>query len=363
MVDDKPGILLNSMDVPDCEESNVSLELSLSSEEQWSFTVGTELRHFQISLELSISVDNTSTDERKQAICYKERNDQYTRKLDATDADISLELSLSMNKPPRVEVGERNNHYKLNINEALTLATTSDNFTSNADSSLEWSLSMNKPPGVEVGERNHHKLKINEALTLATTSDKFTSKKRQTMAKLTNRNKRNKVEIPTEVRHHDDPWCIKKKLYTSDLGNMSRLILPSELVESHILSHWHTDQLAQIEEGLPVLVWDCDTHTEHEMKFKRWKNGANVLIKNWITQFVKRRELKQGDEIGICWDIANSRFKFSVLNRAPMLYQSTIDLRFQYWNKRQREQWNMSGGVPVFAEEEVERDRLRNLLV
>ncbi|TYI04933.1 hypothetical protein ES332_A10G053500v1 [Gossypium tomentosum] len=321
------------MDVPDCEESNVSLELSLSS---WSsVTLGRQEIHYnklqsriekssgvfrsepsyttsKLSLELSISVDNmsTKTDERKQAICYEESNDQYTRKLDATDADISLELSLSMNKPPRVEVGERNNHYKLNINEALTLATTSDNFTSNADSSLEWSLSMNKPPGVEVGERNnHHKLKINEALTLATTSDKFTSKKRQTMGKLTNGNKRNKVEIPTEVRHHDDPWCIKKKLYTSDLGNMSRLILPSELVESRILWHWNTDQLAQIEEGLPVLIWDCDTRTEHEMKFKRWKNGAN------------RRELKQGDEIGICWDIANSRFKFSVLNRAPMLYQ------------------------------------------
>ncbi|TYG97623.1 hypothetical protein ES288_A10G053300v1 [Gossypium darwinii] len=309
------------MDVPDCEESNVSLELSLSS---WSsVTLGRQEIHYnklqsriekssgvfrsepsyttsKISLELSISVDNmsTKTDERKQAICYEESNDQYTRKLDATDADISLELSLSMNKPQ------------------------GDYFTSNADSSLEWSLSMNKPPGVEVGERNnHHKLKINEALTLATTSDKFTSKKRQTMGKLTNGNKRNKVEIPTEVRHHDDPWCIKKKLYTSDLGNMSRLILPSELVESRILSHWNTDQLAQIEEGLPVLIWDCDTRTEHEMKFKRWKNGANVLIKNWITQFVKRRELKQGDEIGICWDIANSRFKFSVLNRAPMLYQ------------------------------------------
>ncbi|KAK8331098.1 hypothetical protein V6Z11_A10G052000 [Gossypium hirsutum] len=171
---------------------------------------------------------------------------------------------------------------------------------------------MNKPPGVEVGERNnHHKLKINEALTLATTSDKFTSKKRQTMGKLTNGNKRNKVEIPTEVRHHDDPWCIKKKLYTSDLGNMSRLILPSELVESRILSHWNTDQLAQIEEGLPVLIWDCDTRTEHEMKFKRWKNGANVLIKNWITQFVKRRELKQGDEIEEKYD----RFAFPICIR------------------------------------------------
>ncbi|MBA0756563.1 hypothetical protein Gogos_021241 [Gossypium gossypioides] len=30
---------------------------------------------------------------------------------------------------------------------------------------------------------------------------------------------------------------------------------------------------------------------------------------------------------------------------------------------RQKEQWNMSGGVPVFAKEEVERERLCSLLV
>ncbi|KAK5842554.1 hypothetical protein PVK06_004926 [Gossypium arboreum] len=152
---------------------------------------------------------------------------------------------------------------------------------------------MNKPLGVETGGcSNNHKLKINDALTLATTSDNFTSKKKQTMGKPTNRNNRNKVEIVTKVRLHGDPWCIKKKLDKNDLRNMSRLILPLELVESYILSHWNIDQLAQIEEGLPVLILDCNTHTEHEIKFKRWNNGANVLIKNWITQFVKRKELK-----------------------------------------------------------------------
>lgn len=104
--------------------------------------------------------------------------------------------------------------------------------------------------------------------------------------------------------------------YKSDLGNMSRLILPSELVESNVLLHWNAGQLAQIDGGLPVLIWNCNTNTEHEMQHKRWNNGANVLIKNWIARFVKRRELKQGNEIDICWDIVKSRFNFSVLNRA-----------------------------------------------
>ncbi|MBA0642463.1 hypothetical protein Goklo_026844, partial [Gossypium klotzschianum] len=75
--------------------------------------------------------------------------------------------------------------------------------------------------------------------------------KRQTIGNSkfsTDRNKRNRVKIETELRHHahDDPWCIKKQLYKSDLRNLSRLLLPSELVESHVLLHWNADQLAQI---------------------------------------------------------------------------------------------------------------------
>ncbi|XP_022774157.1 B3 domain-containing protein At2g33720-like [Durio zibethinus] len=124
------------------------------------------------------------------------------------------------------------------------------------------------------------------------------------------------MAVVTELRPGHDPWCIKKQLFESDLGNMSRLLLASKVVESHIFPFWNADQLTKAKEGLPVSVWDCDTKAEHEMIFRQWNKGTNVLIKNWIMDFVTRRELKLGDEIGFYWDDCSSRFKFSVLNQA-----------------------------------------------
>ncbi|KAK8577606.1 hypothetical protein V6N13_027875 [Hibiscus sabdariffa] len=128
--------------------------------------------------------------------------------------------------------------------------------------------------------------------------------------------------VPDQLRNGNgpeaghDPWCIRKRLTKSDLSDMSRLLLAWELVESHILPHWDEDRKAQIRKGLQVRVHDCDTNSEHAMVFKRWDNGAHVLINKWIPQFVKRRNLKLNDEIGLHWDIQNSRFNFCVLNRA-----------------------------------------------
>ncbi|KAK8569451.1 hypothetical protein V6N13_046504 [Hibiscus sabdariffa] len=138
-----------------------------------------------------------------------------------------------------------------------------------------------------------------------------------------NKNKRRKVEEEelrmTELRLGRDPWCIKKKLFVSDVGNMARLMLETESVESHILPHLNADQAARVKEGVPVIVWDCDTNTQHGLVFKQWNKGANVFIGNWTKEFVKRRGLKHRDEIGLYWDADNSRFKFSLLNRAPLL--------------------------------------------
>ncbi|KAK8560886.1 hypothetical protein V6N13_026321 [Hibiscus sabdariffa] len=96
-----------------------------------------------------------------------------------------------------------------------------------------------------------------------------------------------------------DTWCIRKRLTVSDLSDMSRLLLASESVESHILSYWDEDRKAQNQKGLQVWVHDCDTNSEHAMVFKRWDNGAHVLINKWIPQFVKRGNLKLNDEIGL----------------------------------------------------------------
>ncbi|OMO79063.1 hypothetical protein COLO4_24578 [Corchorus olitorius] len=127
------------------------------------------------------------------------------------------------------------------------------------------------------------------------------------------------TELRLGSRHYDDPWCIKKKLCESDLGGMSRLLLSSRDVETHVLPLLNGDKRAQIQtkDGLPVVVWDCDERTGHEMELRQWNKGkANVLVKNWVKEFVKRRQLKLGDEIGLYWDQIESRFSFSVLNRA-----------------------------------------------
>ncbi|WRX09375.1 hypothetical protein QQP08_001862 [Theobroma cacao] len=166
-------------------------------------------------------------------------------------------------------------------------------------------------------------------LSLGFNDSTCTSKKRKRMENPSSargvssyRNKRTKVDREearmlelTELRLGNDPYCIKKTLTGSDLGNMSRLMLAAEYIESYVFPFWNADQLANIKEGLAVSVWDCDTQTEHELVFKQWNKRANVLIKNWVKDFVKRRELKLGDEIGLYWDTCNSRFQFSVLNR------------------------------------------------
>ncbi|OMP09805.1 hypothetical protein COLO4_05119 [Corchorus olitorius] len=137
-------------------------------------------------------------------------------------------------------------------------------------------------------------------------------------------NKRMKAEETSQQlvvlerrRDDDDPWCIKKKLSSSDLGGNSRLLLGSDCVASHILPFWNADQIAQIGQGFPVTVVDIDENKEYDMVFQKWTNGAHVLKKNWVKDFVKKRQLKVGDQIGLFWDTGSSNFKFSVLSRAP----------------------------------------------
>ncbi|KAK8545189.1 hypothetical protein V6N13_066483 [Hibiscus sabdariffa] len=247
-----------------------------------------------VSLNLSLSLGYTPV---KQEIDYKEL--QCKEKMSSgagTDAGISLELSLSCGNTPT---------------EAIQYQCTGDE---KSDISLDLCLGMNKRPRIDVGDRgnrnnNDSGLMKNDfdsglGLTLAL--------KRRKLSTNTNKT-RELVEAGTH-----DPWCIKKKIVTSDLSDMSRLLLAKKLAESHILPHWDDDRRAQIHTGVPVSVYDCDTNDEYAMDFKRWKNGAYVFIKKWIPNFVKRRDLKLDDEIGIYWDIHNSRFNFSVLNRAPM---------------------------------------------
>ncbi|KAK3430401.1 hypothetical protein EUGRSUZ_E02134 [Eucalyptus grandis] len=70
-------------------------------------------------------------------------------------------------------------------------------------------------------------------------------------------------------------------------------------------------------EGANVVVWDADTRSEHRLVFAYWGlSGSYVLKGCWTKEFVQRRGLAEGDEIGIHWDPIVSKFDFSFLHKA-----------------------------------------------
>ncbi|OIV94149.1 hypothetical protein TanjilG_31574 [Lupinus angustifolius] len=115
---------------------------------------------------------------------------------------------------------------------------------------------------------------------------------------------------------YDDPWKIKKVLQKSDLGNMSRLLLSKDLAENLVLHVLNADERRDAETGIgtEISIWDLDTNSMHSLLFKRWGSSKSyVFIDKWVQDFVKRRHLKEGDEVAFHWDPYNHHFAFTVL--------------------------------------------------
>ncbi|XP_021901976.1 putative B3 domain-containing protein At1g78640 [Carica papaya] len=126
--------------------------------------------------------------------------------------------------------------------------------------------------------------------------------------------------VCTKLSLYTDPWKIKKNLTRSDLGDLCRLLVKTSLIKNHVLSLLSEEIVTKVEstEGAKVNVLDQDTMTEHELVFKHWVSSKSyIFIGKWGKDFVRRRELREGDEIGLYWDNYTSRFIFHVLNRAP----------------------------------------------
>ncbi|XP_061368689.1 B3 domain-containing protein At2g33720-like [Gastrolobium bilobum] len=122
----------------------------------------------------------------------------------------------------------------------------------------------------------------------------------------------------TSLELYDNPWKIKKALTSSDLGKLNRLLFGEDLLENLMVPVLGVDAQREAENGMgtPIRVWDVDTMSMHHLILKRWASFKNyVLIGKWNPDFVKRRELKKGDEIGFQWDSYKHCFNFSVLNR------------------------------------------------
>ncbi|QHO35027.1 hypothetical protein HN873_029570 [Arachis hypogaea] len=119
----------------------------------------------------------------------------------------------------------------------------------------------------------------------------------------------------TELMMYDDPWKLKKVLNSSDVGSLSRLLLPKEMAEPLVAAVLGYDENQK--EGMEVEIWDVDTQSMHSLVFKRWGSSRSyVFMANWTKDFVKRRSLKSGHEVAFHWNPYANRFHFSVLKSA-----------------------------------------------
>ncbi|KAK7829124.1 putative b3 domain-containing protein [Quercus suber] len=139
-----------------------------------------------------------------------------------------------------------------------------------------------------------------------------------------------KSDLEKEERHggvslklklgFDDPWVLRKRIeanYTNE--QWFSIFLETVDAGKRILTASEQKRIedAIITYGLeiPVVVWDFDTKSEHQLLMKQRTNGNNVIIEDWINEIVLRRGIKEGDEIGLFWDESNLRFNFSILKR------------------------------------------------
>ncbi|KAL0420703.1 UNVERIFIED_CONTAM: hypothetical protein Slati_3093200, partial [Sesamum latifolium] len=111
----------------------------------------------------------------------------------------------------------------------------------------------------------------------------------------------------------EDLWTVKKELTRSNVDGSSRLLLGNKgFVQEHILPN----VIETGGGGFDVNVRDVDTGSEHMLVLKlRKSSNSYVLTKNWVSEFVKRRELEENDEFGLRWNDENSRLEFTLLRR------------------------------------------------
>ncbi|KAI4347893.1 hypothetical protein L6164_008669 [Bauhinia variegata] len=123
-----------------------------------------------------------------------------------------------------------------------------------------------------------------------------------------------------DLNLNDDLWKIKKVLTGSDVGNLCRLLLATDLVEKLMLPYLGVEaqrDAENLEKGIKIGFWDVNTKSMHDLILKHWISSKSyVLIGGWNTGFVKRRCLKKGHEIGLRFDTYKHCFDFCILKRA-----------------------------------------------
>ncbi|XP_074278982.1 uncharacterized protein LOC141603146 [Silene latifolia] len=124
----------------------------------------------------------------------------------------------------------------------------------------------------------------------------------------------------------DINWTIRKVLTASDCNAQHRLLIRKGLNEAHIIPHLDESSRFLIDspDGLRVTVFDVDKIIELKLTLKKWPSSQCYgLMNNWKRDFVSRRGLLPGDEVGICWDNSNHRLLFSVLNKSTLQHHES----------------------------------------
>ncbi|KAK4432318.1 hypothetical protein Salat_0993900 [Sesamum alatum] len=110
-------------------------------------------------------------------------------------------------------------------------------------------------------------------------------------------------------------WPYQKELTGSDVNGSCRCLLSKEFVRNHVIPFMNENQArdCQTKEGTKVNVRDEDEGTDHQLMLKVWSTNSFVLTK-WRGEFVRRRNLKANDVVGLRWD--GSSFHFKLLKKA-----------------------------------------------
>ena len=114
---------------------------------------------------------------------------------------------------------------------------------------------------------------------------------------------------------YNDPFDIKKILTRSDLTH--GFCIRSQWWASifpYLQPHVASTLLAF--KCISMTIKDIDTDTNHEVLLRAWTGYQRFAIAGgWFEEFVQRRILKIGDEIGFLWDRHDQKLLFTVLKR------------------------------------------------
>ncbi|CAL1414062.1 unnamed protein product [Linum trigynum] len=132
--------------------------------------------------------------------------------------------------------------------------------------------------------------------------------------------------VSTKLQLYEDPWTIRQRVKMIEAEDPNPMLALHANAGRYVAGLLTKEDLARlVNDGRPVRVriWDVDTESEHEAELVRRRlwfgSGMHWVIGfagDWWSEFVRRRGLEEGDEIGMNWDRRHFRFNFRLIAQA-----------------------------------------------